>query len=466
VVELEEHRALREYAVLADGGTAITAYFPIGDREPDECGLTPGNTLPRDGDAGVVHSSVRRRDGLRLAMVRAHKAEYADELGQTTGTVTGVHAAGATTVTATAEIFYPSLVGNDVAIADTGTFTVASYVSRSAVTVTGDATCADKTITFDEASRLLSESLSDAYRWSRTGRWTATRRWHCLTADRDVEVQRLGATKHQFAADDYSVWGKPADIICRGRDPNYPHRALIEVTYEAPFNPREYPLAKATIEMRTSNDTRRLQQAVSGTYTDIETRPDDDGYYYRPIEGTNEVPAGNPVFILRSAILKADLKADDYQTLAAMKGTINNAACANIGNAAQYELRCLDVATAPHFVHDDDTEAIPVMWIVELRDGGWHQGCKVERRRRYPKAKPVLHPDDDGTGDDRFYLTPGGAKSAANDDSNAVMRTVIQDLAADLKDLPAPAAADDGYRVCYAAAAWTTVNALLSWNAP
>ena len=624
-----ENFDLRERNILPDGGTQITAFFPIGERTPEQCNLVPGAALPRESpSAGIVGATSRPVAGMKHAVVRANKADYYQAVQSRTATVTGVHAAGETTLTATSAVFYPSIAGESIVITAVGTFAVASYTSPTVVVLTGDATCAAAVATFDEGSRrlneassdvygiqrdrrwlgnrryhceqgdrdaemqylretsyafdastdnalglevdaralgrdpmyphmnlieitfiaadyyhatvqdvtgtagsvinlggvstltattaifypslvgetiviggvygspvvtkynsqtevviegalafvaegitfdsgrrMLSESTSDAYRWNQQGRWSAVRRYHCLSADRDVMVSQLGSTTYTFNADDYNVVGKVYNIDAVGRDPNFPRRALITVTYEAPFNPVEYPVGRATIRMRTSNGNKRLQEAETGTYTGIETEPDKDGYYYKFKYGTNVVPDGNPVYEIRTAILKANLKGDDYKTLASIKGTTNAAAAVNIGNAGKWELRCLDVATGEHLVHDYDSQAIPVMFVVEQRiEGVWTEGCVTERRRRYPKSKPVLHSTDDPFERDptkKIYLEPGGGASTPGDSSNAVQRVVMQDLevATEHED-------DDLYRNCYNDFDWRTLNTLLSWNAP
>lgn len=61
-------------------------------------------------------------------------------------TVTGVFAAGATTLTASpAAQFYPSMVGRAIQVTDVGSFPISDYVSAGVVAVRGDATCSGKT---------------------------------------------------------------------------------------------------------------------------------------------------------------------------------------------------------------------------------------------------------------------------------------------------------------------------------
>jgi hypothetical protein len=62
-----------------------------------------------------------------------------------TVTVTGVHAAGTTTVTASEAKFYASMIGKSIGITDIGTFTITGYTSSTVISVSGDATCAGKT---------------------------------------------------------------------------------------------------------------------------------------------------------------------------------------------------------------------------------------------------------------------------------------------------------------------------------
>ena len=91
-------------------------------------------------------------------------------------------------------------------------------------------------ITFDEGSRLLTEAHTDAYQWTRDGWWTVLRKWLCETEDREVEMIYLKRTNtYTFAAADNSVVGGPSGASSRGRDPMYPHKASINMTFEAPI---------------------------------------------------------------------------------------------------------------------------------------------------------------------------------------------------------------------------------------
>jgi len=72
-------------------------------------------------------------------------AIWADVAVNASVTVTGVHDAGITTITATSATFYPSMFKKSIVITDTGTYTVTEYVSSTVIKVSGDATCSAKT---------------------------------------------------------------------------------------------------------------------------------------------------------------------------------------------------------------------------------------------------------------------------------------------------------------------------------
>lgn len=236
----EENVDLRDYGVLADGGTVIIARFPVAERTIADLGLSPGNTLPQEtkfdnaGDAGIVGGRYELRPGMRYAVITAHLPSFFQSVQTRSGTADGAYVDPTTTITATAPIFYPSLVGETVTF-DSVDYTVASYVSPTVITVTANATGTAKTITFDEGSRLLTEATSDGFGWQRDGWWTVVRRWLCETGDREAEMQYLKTTTFTFDGDTNSVVGYPSGASSRGRDPTYPHKGSITMSFEAPI---------------------------------------------------------------------------------------------------------------------------------------------------------------------------------------------------------------------------------------
>lgn len=233
----DENLDMRTYGILADGGTSITAWFPVGERDIEDLGLTPGNTLPQQttvddaGTAGIVGGRYKDSAGMRYAVITAHLPAYY----QAVQTRAGVCSAAVVTVTATTAIFYPSIVGKTITIATVGDRVVATYVSPTVVTVTATTTAATKAITFDEGSRLLTEAHTDAYQWTREGWWTVVRRWLCETGDREAEMIYLKTQTYTFAADGNAVVGYPSGASTRGRDTTYPHKASITMSLEAPI---------------------------------------------------------------------------------------------------------------------------------------------------------------------------------------------------------------------------------------
>jgi len=234
-----ENYQRRRLGILPDGGTVITAQFPIGELTLEQCGLIPGATIPRDDTAGIVGSFVQLQAAMKIAVVTAHKPDYAYATAQTrAGVATGAYVDPTTTITATTAIFYPSIAGKTITF-DGNPYTVATYVSPIAITVTADATGVEKPITFSEGSRLLNEAATDDYEWGRDGWWRAIRRFHCLAGDRGAEFQYLRTTTFAFDADPLNTVGYPATGGARARDPNYPHKALIVMPFEAPVYDRD-----------------------------------------------------------------------------------------------------------------------------------------------------------------------------------------------------------------------------------
>ena len=113
----DENLDLRTYGILADGGTVITAWYVVGERDISDTVLLPGNTLPQQttvdnaGDAGIVGGSYKNHAGMRYAVITAHLPAYYQAVQTRAGTATAV---GTTITWLTGDIFYPSLVGKTV----------------------------------------------------------------------------------------------------------------------------------------------------------------------------------------------------------------------------------------------------------------------------------------------------------------------------------------------------------------
>ena len=235
----DENLDMRTYGILADGGTSITAWFPVGERDIEDLGLTPGNTLPQQttvddaGTAGIVGGRYKDSAGMRYAVITAHLPAYYQAVQTRTGVATSVGTA--ITSDSSVPIFYPSLVGESITF-NSLSYVVATYVSPTSITVTLTAgNNASKAISFTEGSRLLTEAHTDAYQWTRDGWWTVVRRWLCETEDREAEMVYLKTQTYTFGADGNNVVGYPSGASSRGRDTTYPHKASITMSLEAPI---------------------------------------------------------------------------------------------------------------------------------------------------------------------------------------------------------------------------------------
>jgi len=448
LTELKQWRA--ETAI--PGGTRYECYFPIGSGLTlADAGIVKGATLPDDADAGVYAANRTKRDGMAVARIIAHKPDYADaEAPNRTGTVTGA----GTTVTATTPIFYPSMAGDTVTITDVGERTVASVTSQTVIVTTADATGADKAISFTTGSRELDQS--DEQRWVHKGYWSAIKRFHCAAGDREYEKTYHARTTYTFTADAGAPAGEPHSMRSLGKDPMFPHKELVEIEFRTRYDPFKYPVDRATIQMVTGKAYKRLTEALSGTFTEIETQPDANGYYHRPvIKGSNEVPADDTYYIVRTAYAAGSI---DYEWLSSCRGRFNKNAWPKLANIAPKEALCVDVKSAPTVVQDRDTANVPVEFVFRHRPGWSWEDIEVIRRRRWPKGRAVLHPDDDPTkADDRYYLQKDGTKSAKNDDSKAEIRVAMVDEQMVL------ATGDGGTRVVTLERDFSALKTMWSW---
>ena len=297
----------------------------------------------------------------------------------------------------------------------------------------------------------------------------------------------------------------------------------IEVLYRSTYNPKKYPVGKATQEMYTTQDTRKLLydlSAATGTatqsgttvtwvsgdkfhkanvgstmditggtnskitaFTDethvtvvanqtvnpaaafiiparpIETRPDKDGYFYAVETGTNIVLDPRVIFVIRTAIIRASV---NYLTLATYAGKGNDAAFSKIGGGLpKHQALCLKVAVAKDFI-DDGTEAyIPLMFVFGYYDFDLDNWCTARRMRLQPKDEAILDRTDDTTSaSTRVYKKPDNGTT--DNPALAKTRTTMK---------PVPAAIDDDgagnenkIRECIEYADFSAIDALVTWG--
>jgi len=442
-ITLTEKKQWRSYSAIP-GGTAMECFFPIGSGVTlADAGLLPrGQTIPGDTEAGIVNATITPRDGKPCARVIANVPDYWDSSAQArTGAVT----IAAKVCTSAVPIFYPSLAGNNVTLSVDGAMSVDTVDSATQITL--DDTPSGGTpqnISFDEGSREL--VLSQVYRWLDRGYWAAVKRYACAPADKEMEVLYLATTTFSFPGTNIS--GDVFDIRANPKGHDFPHKAIIEIEYRTAFNPHRYPIGKATIQMMMTRETERLHTAVSGTHTAMQWWETDNGYFYQVVDGTNEVPKGFGMYIVRTAL---DASNEIYEALEAMKGKVNAAEMPKIANAAAEQMLCIDVQTGRRAVHYDGVDYMPVQ-IIFLRHpaGSWiDNGCTVQKMQRYPIRLPVLHVDDDGD----YVLPAGGSTSTA---AEALFRTVMRTTAVAM-------GADNGVRECYATYDFSTIYGYVSW---
>jgi hypothetical protein len=132
------------------------AYYGVNG---DEVAQVPTDAFTLDKCKRYVYDGIRMLmadappEGWRWQRPLASVVLWGDIAVDAAVTVTGVHALGLTTLTATAATFVPSMEGSTVTITGVGDFVIASYTSATVVVLTGDATCAGVTFSMTTDGR-------------------------------------------------------------------------------------------------------------------------------------------------------------------------------------------------------------------------------------------------------------------------------------------------------------------------
>ena len=458
--DLKRAKVVEGYSHQVEGDEYTTYHraYHMGRRTLAEENLEPRDSLPEDATISIVHSRMGKIKGeaSEVAIVVARKAKYKTGTVSGTGTIT----AKAMTLNSGGP-FYPQIVGQEMTIAggDPATDIVAAYVSPTSVTMTTSqaAPIGPVAITFPFADTELARSRY--YRGSKKSYWSAVKRFHATPADVEALVDDLWDSYFLFNSNFPRAYSHAITVV--DEDPMILTKSLITVEYRTAYNPKQYPIGKATQEMYTTGDTiRRQKDLTTPTALDIETKPGINGYYHAVETGSNVVPDPKVIFVVRTAILRGSL---NYATIASYAGKGNSLALSYIGGGIpQYCALCLKVAVAEDYIDDGSDAYVPMQYWFAVYKGLLTEICTARQRRRWLKGEFVLHPDDDPDHSDRYYLNKDGSKSAANTTTNAKIRIMMHDCWANDDDGESEDAADRA-RVVIAFQDFSAIDGLLEW---
>lgn len=285
--------------------------------------------------------------------------------------------------------------------------------------------------------------------------WTGVQRW-------TVDISEAAAAVTFLFSD---PWTTPEGITFIPKEINVdwewegdPGRSLIEAFYQTEFNPARFPSGGATMYVRTRNKTFRAREDFSTPAKKlVETDPDKDGFYYRPLrKGSNVLLAPGTIIVINTQALQATLT---WNTVLARVGKINASGTPNIAGAAAETLLLRNVIIPTYFLYNSGVTNVPISYELEYEPSGWIDTDPfVEKRRKRIMRVPILHHTDTG-GDPPQYVDradPYGA--AVTDVDDALWRNQIKDEEADFDD------GDDGSRIMYTTKSFADLNALAFWN--
>ena len=278
-------------------------------------------------------------DSTADAEIAAHLPVYSPWSGSATATVTGVYDGSTyTTLTGTGTRFTPACVGASIVIADTGTFTVATYASGASIKVAGNAACVGKTYTV--SGEPVAIEVEPYPQW-RTG------------------LTRIVAH--------YSTLGG--------------------------WHPLERNPGVGVLEMDFSTIADKRVYDLDGDPVETEFFTAGIKYRWHLVRGTGTIPRAHAVLRIRVV-----LSAPNIATLAALVGSVNSDACPKLGNAG---VKTLWLRHA-HVRQSERYSTLYWADIrMEYLAGGWHQWSQVEKQKWQVLRQSVLKADLSDSGKKR-----------------------------------------------------------------
>lgn len=227
------------------------------------------------------------------------------------------------------------------------------------------------------------------------GKWSGQRVFDCPRDDAlNTNLDLLQVLR-------WNVYGLPMvprfmDVEDRPEDaPGY---VQVTLTYSFADNPTAYRVNKATlsilgygVEQKLSHSL--LENGAPNESEPIETRPDQDGFYWRVVEGSNEVLRPEGKFLFRTAVPQSNVQwANAYSGI----GHTNATACMVQGQemAKPGELLLTNVEIPEYYLFDTDDPIVPVRYQFLFRKGGF-ANLKTRKFRKEPVKEYVYHEDDD-----------------------------------------------------------------------
>ncbi len=216
--------------------------------------------------------------------------------------------------------------------------------------------------------------------------WIGTRVFNCPYAETEIHVDEL-TNESWFVSGTEIIPGK---IDVTNRDPIVPGNARIVVHGQSEINPDKYAIGSATLTIKGLPKEHRVQFDLDDE--PIETSPDENGYFHKPVKGSNILLKVRSLVIVHTAY---ELQGINWHDINALFDTLNQYSWPNIGNAEPETMRFINAFIPKFFLVAPATTIVPLDYHFWWDPRGWNNLLEAQRFRRWPKQYPVLSRNDD-----------------------------------------------------------------------
>lgn len=279
----------------------------------------------------------------------------------------------------------------------------------------------------------------------------------CLLSELDAAEAAIWTATDTF--NEHTTYPLKVEVVPKPKA--WPGYSWFRVTLGPQYNPSRYPIGKATMEIRSNSQRRRLKKDLTSP-TKLPIEGPGNGAagvdeIWKITRGTNVVPEPSTIVIVKTAYTQASLV---WATLIADIGKVNAAQTSNILNAAAGTLMLWDIRIPKWFLYRDDVTLasnVPIEYVFYYLPEGWNAQLAVQRYHRRAVSLPVY-----ATNEDTYAASPNFVKrddptdvtpTVALAQRRTVIRTVIDVTDAEKTD-----------RVLAETFDASTLNGYLSWS--
>lgn len=300
------------------------------------------------------------------------------------------------------------------------------------------------------------------------GRFRAVREFSSPFADLVVNRELIRALT--FAVNTVTL--RPRRVYVTSRDPQCPGNSIIRAEYSSPEDVTRYQVGKAYLSIRSYLRSRKMiMDYTAGTKLGVNTTPDTDGTYWRPITNDGDLATEDSLLATVRLTTAYTTTAIDFAAMNALIGKCNAAAFTinskTFADVATLKLMSVDLPR--WFLYDADSLVIPIIYTFVYRPTFWHgvgggvvanqlttaAGFVGKRKKSWIRGY-ILHEDDDPTQATRHYMKPDGS-DAGDDKTKAKWRIIPVERKVN-------AGADTGVRKIGATGDFSTLFAMLAWT--